>query len=486
MATNQFEFISWKPLTERSHAEDHQIRSHCMKGRNKRPDSRRSKREAKRAASDTSDKADATKTTEGPAEDDFAANLWLLRSRNYNTLEKQTLASPVDLNPFINKLAENARKSPRALLNEFTVFLRISEATTVLEALIDFKFPSTRPVLPPLDDTMVQGMMLINSATHDHGQHRPFADVSASILAKALNLLNQKLAKADAVRDISTIFTIAFLATVAGSTGEVDAFKAHLSGLHKTIKLRGGFRSLDPWPKLQEKIESLDMVLALSLGSDPYFLISTSAERDTSPGDPPADSDTASSAGSPNGASSFFQRLDPRLRAIFYDLKDMNALLNQHFNNAKKVDFKVYSPSWKSISTRLLHLERKLDKPLDMCICLGMLCFFLSLFKMPTKLPTYRYINDRLREANKGIRDSKQLPPPAILKWLVIMSAMSVVDPMEPWLHEAWTAAVKSGVSWEDVHKQVKEVLWIDKAHDNLGKAAYAVLSRMRVSRKPI
>jgi hypothetical protein len=486
---NQFAFVNWKPLTQRSKAEDLQIRSHCMKGKNKRPDSRRSKREARRADGGAADKTSPSSSSDGQKPPKtrtkagkvygFDDSLWMLRSRNWSTLNGKVLPAPAHFNPVIQKLAESASKSPRTLVNDFTVFLRISEVTTVLEALIDFNFPAGRPDLPALDVPMVHGMLLINSATHDHGQQRPFANVSGPILAKTLDLLNQKLTKEDAFRDVSTVFTIAFLAVVAAATGEINALKAHMSGLDKTIKLRGGFGSLDKFPKLQAKIESLDMVLCLSAETDPYWLVYEPplATEDTLP---PVLPDFSTTLGAT--LSAFLDSLDSRLRLVFRDLWDLNVILNQQFNNKKKVNNKVYHPVMRSASVRLLHIERTLTNPTDMCFCLGMLTYILSLFKMPTKLPTYGYINNRLAEANRKIREFKQLPPPAVVKWLILLSAMSVVDPMEPWLHDTWAGAVKQDVSWDEVLQQAKQILWIDKVHNPLGKAAYTVFT---IKRKP-
>lgn len=340
----------------------------------------------------------------------------------------------------------------------------------MFDELIDYNEPYSRPNLPPLDDAIIQGILLINSVAYDQGQRRPFAEKSALITAKTLNLLNKKLDTREAFLEASTIYTISFLAAAAGATGDLVALNAHMKGLHRIVSLKGGAQCLGSL--MQYKVGTLDMVLALSLGSKPYFLTGPQPVEDSSLIYAPTLLDPYLILG-----PSYVRLVDARVKVLFQELEDLTILLNRYFNAKQKVDARVYYPAIRSVSTGLLRIECALTAPADICICLGMLCFILSIFQMPSQLPTYTYTIGRLRCAIRDIRNLQGDIPQGLIQWCLVMSAISMFDPMDPWLHTVWTQTQEPGVPWAKVRQQLKQVLWIDTVHDNLGKAAFTVLT---------
>ncbi|KAI9159138.1 Protein of unknown function DUF3468 [Paramyrothecium foliicola] len=491
MSTTRFAFVDWKPLSQRSAAENTLIRRHCMKGKNKRADSRRSRKEVKIAELTTTHEI-AAAGAEEPRAGRFAECLWRLQYRSGLPVEVRSLPMLVQVDHRMSGMATKVKRSPRGLLNEcklhificktmldvwilVTIYHRITEVTDVLETLIDFNLPANRPELPPLDETMVHGILLINSAVHDFSQKRAFTDMSAPILARTLTLLAQKLATPEAFLQITTVYTVAHLAAVATSIGDIAAIQTHMTGLHKIITLRGGPQSLWPWSKMQVKLESLDLVLALSLGSEPFFL------RDP-PGywDPSLPGTTRLPSAAHSLGSCSFQPLNQNLHSVFLDLADLISVANQHFNVKQKVNVTLYHPRIHAVSSRLLVLERTFNNNLDACLCIGMLCFVVSLFQTPFKYPTYAYVTKRLQNTVQALRDSQQLPPQPIIRWVLILASISILDPTDHWLHETWAATVEPGLGWLEVRQRLREVLWIDKIHDNLGRAVFTMLTRRK------
>jgi hypothetical protein len=110
-------FIGYRPHNGRSKGDNIQIRSHCMKGKNRRPDSLRSKREARRASLSASQQWNTTQT-EATEESGFANSLQLLRHRNWFSQTMQSLPSLVQVDPIFFQIARNTLKSPRELLTE--------------------------------------------------------------------------------------------------------------------------------------------------------------------------------------------------------------------------------------------------------------------------------------------------------------------------------------------------------------------------------
>ncbi|KAI9150776.1 hypothetical protein HJFPF1_10553 [Paramyrothecium foliicola] len=475
MAADQFVFVHSEPSGPHSKADQFLIRSHSMKGKNVKPDSRRSTAKARREAAKASNRCDGT-APGAPSEYDFAYSLRLLQQRSWTPIHIRSMPTLLPVAPGLAYLAETALRSPRELLNDLTTFARINETWGMLDSFIDFNLPSDGPPLPSFDNSTIHGMLIINSAVHDYAQNRPFTEKTAPIVVKTLGFLNQKLTAKEAFLEDSTIHTVSLLAAVACSIGDLAAFKTHMSALHKIISTRGWFRSSRAGDGLSRyKTECMDMILALSLGSEPYFLTVHGLNRDPQPVKmfaTPAPSDT--------GVASFLRPLNLGLKAIYLRLRELIVLLNRHINAKQKINIETYGPALRSITVSLLRTERTLKSPSNICFGVGMLCFILSIFQIPTMPPTYEYITGRLRAATAAMKEERKSPSQGLNKWILIMSAISIFNPTDPWLHATWADTPVPIGAWNEVSQQLKQILWIDYIHDKLVKAAFVVLTRPR------
>ncbi|KAI9162739.1 d-aminopeptidase [Paramyrothecium foliicola] len=479
MAADAFEFVTWLPEGngQRSAAERRQIRSHYMRGKNKRADSRRSKQEAQRVAKKKATSAAAVGRSSGPFETAAcdgcpSENKDILHYLNQFFPRFVTIPLLVQLDPAMTGLASNACLTSKGLLEQITIFLRISEVTYLVEGFVDFV--TDQPICPPpLDDCFVHGMMLVNSSALDMSQQRPLADSTRGQLGKALSLLNHKLDQKDAFLQDANIWNILFLAVVAGNLGDAAAVKIHMAGLQKVVRLR---RSLDNgwWnPKLEFKLKILDLVWALRFGGEADSLIDTA--------DVPSSVSHTSFDGNFYNRFPFLKAADHRITEVFHDMDQLITLSNEYADSGNKLSGITFTPAICSIQTRLLRLERTVENWLDECLCLGMLSLMLSVFKPVASQKTYPYLAGRLRSA---IARAQLNVGPSLRKvtmWLLMMSAFSAVDPEDPWLRDVWVDILGLDAPWEEILQQLKQILWINTVHDRLGTpASQQVRGRLR------
>ncbi|KAI9170777.1 Protein of unknown function DUF3468 [Paramyrothecium foliicola] len=287
MSSNNFSFVSCQPQKKPSAAVMRAIRSHSMKGKNKRADSRRSKQQAKREALEGA-KKDATIITSRS----ISFQLDAVLERHFATIKLSEsaqdhgceLAAPralpllVQLHPSIIQMAKNAQKSPEVFLQQLTLFSRVTTTASSVEYFVDFIYANHAPLLP-LDDELVAGILFFNSFMHDLGRQTPMTSLTRLYLDKTLGLVNKKLTEGNAHLQDSTIQAIFLLAISAGSTGDVNALEAHMSGLQKIFRLRRQSQGFSPLSKVQFIAEAMDLAWTMRFGGKPYFLDSIYHDR---------------------------------------------------------------------------------------------------------------------------------------------------------------------------------------------------------------
>lgn len=120
---SQFAFVSYQDGGKQTSVDRLHIRSHCMKGKNKREGSRRSLREAKRRAKETA-AAHAVQPrhqnkpiiSQQESTRDFQTAFWArpLKEERLKALSRMSLSPPVD--PTIARFARAVNKTPYELL----------------------------------------------------------------------------------------------------------------------------------------------------------------------------------------------------------------------------------------------------------------------------------------------------------------------------------------------------------------------------------
>jgi hypothetical protein len=108
---DQFVFVPWKPKGWRDANVDLQIRSHCMKGRNSRPNSQRATRRARKALRQQPCE-DAIEDPES-IKDSVTGDP---RNPDHSQLTVYNVGTPVVVSHEVSVLAQALKESPRQLL----------------------------------------------------------------------------------------------------------------------------------------------------------------------------------------------------------------------------------------------------------------------------------------------------------------------------------------------------------------------------------
>lgn len=341
-----------------------------------------------------------------------------------------------------------------------------------VDQCIEFEKVEKREYLQWLccDDAFFHSVLLTISAVDDYVLQRPPTDITHHHLRRTLSLLNQRLSEKDAHLVDSTVYIILTLALMAGVFGDYAAASTHIAGLQQIVRLRGGVKHLRLNSKLHFKLDRLDLSWALSTGQRPRFYtgpISWDAFYRNPPviihSDPPPT----------NKFTHCFR--DRRLAIVFQDLRHLANLINHHSRNNTRLSGDTFQDAISSIQFRLLRIKPNLNNETDETLRLGMLAFLSTTFRVPGRRVPYAYLTKQMQASCKTLepntRELKEL-----LTWLIIVGAISVLEPDEPWLRAKWKLAVDPEASWDDISQALQDVMWISCIHDESGIHAFQKL----------
>lgn len=485
----EFAFVPCGPDGKHSSAVRSQVRSHCMRGRNKRDDSRRSVQQAKRAAKE------ALPTTHRPASlrqpppvsdrslSSTAARL--TEEESESTLFLTNLAPAHD--QAIVRFAESVDKTSQEVLQQSSWHVSNSPATLTPATVINFAnvttaiypfelciefgmYQNNESLWSSFDEAFFHVTVLITSAAYDFSTGNPLARRTRSHLGKALSLLNEKLSKDDAYLVDSTLYTILCLAVLAGSVGDYAAADAHVAGLHRIVGLRGGLAFFQTHHMLQFKLESLDLMLCLAVGAKPRFLTGPIYWG-------PSVKHSSRIGGQPSLELSD-QLFDARLISVFQDLQQLAGLINGTYERRTRLSVGDFQSTFSSIQTRLLYLKDTLGGSSE-CLCLGMLAILTTVVRIPGRRLSYSYLARRLQQSCRAIPASSSASRTLIL-WLTVVCGMTVFDSSEPWLLESWEMAAEPGLSWLAARQRLQKVIWIKCVHEESGKQVFTALGKQK------
>ncbi|KAJ5373423.1 Protein of unknown function DUF3468 [Penicillium concentricum] len=500
----QFAFVTYGGDDKQTPADRSQVRSHCMKGRNKREGSRRSNREARRAAKQFSTNVEMSAVPVIKCRSSLAisqggnASISTTVPRRVKQRSAPPDEGPWDrlpqaprgfvFGPVVDEFANAVGQMPESLMRQFMAFNRITEASyPLVEIAVDFNddvgFGS---IWPSFDKSFLHTILFINSAVNDWAQNLPLAKSSQFHLGRTLTLLNKKLATGASHLDDTTIYTVMLLAIVSSTSGDYDASNAHMAGLQRLVEMRGSHGYLWVNPVTQFKLECLDLMWCLTAGGAPLFLKG------------PVSWDPAFTRPSPSVDVELYLALsqafmDPRLIIAFQDLQRLTELINVHADSNMRLNASEFQPVLSSIQTRLLHLKNLLVDMPGEWLCLGMLAFLATMFRVPGRQVAYKHLADRLRRACRTLVPSASSPISqsmsapstnsglrSILRWLAIVCGATVFGTSERWLQELWDSIAEPNLLWAETRTELKQVMWIGCIQDERGRRIFAALELSR------
>ncbi|KAJ5502158.1 hypothetical protein N7463_005032 [Penicillium fimorum] len=493
----QFAFVTYGGDDKQSASDRSHVRSHCMKGRNKRDGSRRSNREARKAAKQVRTNIDTgavpiikCRSSPGIAQGENASILRHVKQRS-ELKDESPWSLPLQaprgfvFGSVVDEFANAVGQMPESLMRQFMAFNRITKASyPLVEIAVEFNDDvGLGSIWPSFDKSFLHTILFINSAVNDWVQNQSLAKSSQFHLGRTLTLLNKKLTTGASHLDDMTIYTVMLLAIFSSISGDYDAGNAHMAGLQRLIEMRGSHGYLWVNPITQFKIECLDLMWCLTAGGAPRFLKGP-VSWDPAFTRPSPSADTELSLALPRAFT------DLRLIIAFQDLQRLTELINVHADSNMRLNTSEFQPVLSSIQTRLLHLKDLLVDMPGEWLCLGMLAFLATMFRVPGRQVAYEHLADRLRRAcralvpseSSSISQSMSAPMSknsglqSVLRWLAIVCGMTVFGTSERWLRELWAGIAEPNLLWAGTRTELKRVMWIGCIHDERGRRIFAAL----------
>ncbi|KAH8811253.1 hypothetical protein F5884DRAFT_269332 [Xylogone sp. PMI_703] len=438
------------------------IRSHCMKGRNRRSGSRRSLQQARRVVA-KSQSAEHPRDQSTVYQNQVVVPDWT----NRNTTSKAPFSS--DPNLSLDCLGMRLEGECWQVLHEFCTFLNFKNAIYPVGngmGLDEADIEGAQWLFS--DAPFLYSLRFFSSAMLDLTCCRPLTPTTRDYLRRTIVLLMERLSERDACLKGSTVYIVALLALTAVLFGDYIATRIHLAGLHRMVHLSGGQGFLQGHPMLYFKIGCLDLSLYLSTGWKPRYpagISWASTFRDT----------TVSSSAFFD-SSTLRSHLEPKLAVIFEDLQILTRMVNEQFHQHQRLRTMELQEHVNSIQTRLLQLDGMLDHGLGEIARLAMLAFLLVTFTFPYNKEQLRYLADRFYCSYLKIETPSAELSHFIL-WFLMIGFMTVFDVEEYQLRSHWVALNGQEMSWKEMRQCLQSIMWIGHIHDISGQRIYSQLA---------
>ncbi|KAH8881035.1 hypothetical protein GQ53DRAFT_812895 [Thozetella sp. PMI_491] len=296
-------------------------------------------------------------------------------------------------------------------------------------------------------------------------------------LAKTLQLLREAISTiGQAVSDTACV-AIAFLGITAGCLGDGEAARHHTEALFRIVSVRGG---PDQMGVLRRKTCRCDIGAAVASGTKPLFYSEDlSWERYSTVSVELADS---------LGLKALLSYFDSRLTNAWADLRLICTTTCQSQIEDKPTQWSMpaFHDNMISVFYRLLYLS--CDKEgLQEGVRLAAMAFSSSIYlQFNGHEFSFARVSEDLQQilAKLPNRYERKSPTMSLTLWMQFMAAVALgtyTGNVQPVLLGIKARVEALGVSsWAAVKDILKQLLWIDSAHDEIGERVYN--AAMRVS----
>ncbi|KAK2735147.1 hypothetical protein CKAH01_07931 [Colletotrichum kahawae] len=174
---------------------------------------------------------------------------------------------------------------------------------------------------------------------------------------RTVSELNKQLSNPKTALADSTTTVVMFMVFIAECFGDMECAHMHMMGLRRIIDLRGGLKSYDEKPLLQEKLRRADLIYSMCTGSKPAYsrsMASSKCENYSLTDLIQAKSlDTSCFSRSRH----LTRGLDRGLHSCFEDVQVLSQLINSSHASGEKLSDMVLEGFLTSIQSRLLLLD---------------------------------------------------------------------------------------------------------------------------------
>lgn len=500
LSQTRFAFVAMDDLGRPKSNDRSFVRSHVMRGKNQRENSRRSIRKnqkaRKLAAAETAQQLAPKPTTTHHSPVVTVAKVtrdkWFQKAfkTEYHQVSLLYLSPP-------NVTVEGptgAAKNHKELLSSSKSHVRAASSSSKLTMGPVYTYENVLSSIYPIDKFIdfqpfdadahyAEWLVIDDAAWHlvqltiitvrEFALNIPPSKLSMALLRRTTELLNERLNETAAPMVNSTIYIILTLAFLAGMFDDQHAISIHMAGLRQVIRLRGDIERLRLNPKLHFKVERVDLTASLCTGRAPSF--STKPESwDPILEELPRDAvEVHDSAFLELQAQNLIE--DERLMAVVKDFRSLTCSINEASRSKQPLDGDVFQNSVSSIQARLLHLQDSLGNTLGEGLRLGMLALLTTMFRVPSQKVPFKNFERRLRNVCHAIEPSTWVMREVLL-WFLMVGSMTVLDVEESWVREKWRVVADSSFSWDDIRRRLRGTMWIDCINEDLGRRTFLQL----------
>ncbi|KAK2013452.1 hypothetical protein LZ32DRAFT_658025 [Colletotrichum eremochloae] len=434
------------------------IRSHVMRGKNRRVSYEKAKRASARAAENDPDT---------PQE----------MSQVYHV--------PNDL--YMVQFAEEVDAASRAMVFEF--YGVIKEIMYPVEWCLRFDDSKTSWFYWLLSDAaFLHSILFTVGMLHDSVGGETSQRTSFHVW-RTLNLLNRHISDKSLALADSTIATVVSMCMAYETFGQRASAAAHVRGLRRIVELRGGVESFRHNLQLQVKICRVDIGWSLCTGEKPLYYRDISWESAFTPilGDPPTGFKHDQHL---SDIRLFIDSIDRRMGNVFQDLHDFSRLANFLVKTGRKIDPNVFQNLMTSIQYRLLYLEPIEQSSVSETFRLGMISYIATLFlKVQGAKITLTFLAGQLRSHCQKLHVSELSTTTVRLMfvWTLVVGAISVFEECDDlWLLPKLASLRDSlGPTWPEAKASLEKVMWMELVHSPDGIKVFQKLV-LHVAKVPL
>ncbi|WDK21969.1 hypothetical protein CGRA01v4_13259 [Colletotrichum graminicola] len=298
---------------------------------------------------------------------------------------------------------------------------------------------------------------------------------------KALNLLNRNISDESLALADSTIATVVSMCMVSEVFGHRDSAAAHVRGMRRIVQLRGGIERFRHNLQLHVKICRVDIGWSLCTGEKPLYYrdnISWESAFASMLGNPPTGFEHDRHL---SDVRLFVDSTDRRIGNVFQDLHDFSRLANFLVKTGRKIDPNGFQNLMISIQYRLLHLNPIEQSSVSEMFRLGMISFITTLFlKVQGAKIELTFLAGQFRSAcqNLDVSELSTTTVRLMFAWALVVGAISVFDGSDDlWLLPKLASLRDSlGPTWPEAKASLEQVMWMDMVHSPTGVKVFQKL----------
>ncbi|KAJ3463436.1 hypothetical protein MRS44_008222 [Fusarium solani] len=454
------------------------IRRHCMRQKNKKPGSRRSKREAARAASQLPRESRPEDQKINNCSDRLSVRNRVAPSPAQTQLFVKRCILPPPSDWALFHFPEGLDISAQKLMHQYFIHNPIRDALYPFKHFgihIDFdEDPFMCFRLLCSEPLCLRAILLLTSASNDLVSRQPLSRTTYHHLRRVLPLLNRRLSEENAYKNDIAIYVVSILASIAILFGDYSAAQTHAMGLSRILRLRGGSEVVNENPVIQFSMDRLNFSSSLvtELWAPIYGGIVW---------EPPIFPIEVVNIHKSRNMLCIDGLVDPNLATVFTHLQHTAILLNMHHYSKTPVNGPLIRQCLGFVHSSIIDLKSRLVDSISKCLHVGMMAFLATTFRLPGSDEQHycKSLAEKIKVLYNAARPLLQDQHGILDVWLMLMGQICLDSGVQ---HQgvSWSLSEVSQSGWDETRRRLQRVMWIDTFHDDIGRKAFEKLTDSR------